>query len=196
MFGAETQLMERAENQEIFASIVHMINRFKHYFNRYDQPIYENPSPGNKKGGISTMEEKSLGCVQKSGKATVADVLDYGGTARKSGLNLLIGPGNDQMSCTNLTASGANIVIFTTGRGNPYGAPVPTIKLASNSKLAQYKNHWIDYDAGVLLNGAAFEETAEDFFQYILDVASGRKQTNNEKHAYKEISVFRDGVIL
>lgn len=142
------------------------------------------------------MEEKSLGCVQKGGHATVVDVLDYGEPCKRNGLNLLTGPGNDQVSCTNLAASGANLIIFTTGRGNPFGAPVPTIKLSSNSGLAARKPHWIDYDSGGLLENSNFSQETEAFLHYILDVASGKLLTNNEKKGYKEISIFRDGVIL
>ena len=196
MFGAETLLMQRAVSKEVFEKTVHLINDFKNYFTRYGQTIYENPSPGNKKGGISSLEEKSLGCTQKGGHAPVVDVLNYGQPATKSGLNLLIGPGNDQVSCTNLVASGAQIILFTTGRGNPFGSPVPTIKISTNTPLYERKKHWIDFNAGQILQGVSFEQATENLFAYVLDVASGRVQTNNEKFGYKEISVFRDGVIL
>lgn len=196
MFGAERLLMDRAVSEEVFEKIVKMINDFKSYFMRYGQAIYENPSPGNKKGGISTLEDKSLGCVQKGGTAPVTDVLDYGGQVKKSGLNLLIGPGNDQVSCTNLVASGAQLIVFTTGRGNPFGSPVPTIKVASNPLLARKKKNWIDFNAGKILEGNGIEDVAGEFFQYILDVASGKIRTKNEQNGYREISIFRDGVIL
>lgn len=196
MFGAETLLMERAISEEVFNDTVDLINNFKGYFTKYNQTIYENPSPGNKKGGISSLEEKSLGCTQKGGCAPVVGVLNYGEPVEKSGLNLLIGPGNDQVSCTNLVASGAQMVLFTTGRGNPFGSPVPTVKISSNSNLYNRKKHWIDFNAGQLLDGKSFEEMTDDFFNYILDVASGKIQTRNEEYGYKEISIFRDGVIL
>lgn len=196
MFGAETLLMKRAADREVFEKTVSLINDFKGYFTKYNQTIYENPSPGNKKGGISTLEEKSLGCTQKGGQSLVTDVLEYGQPVRKPGLNLLTGPGNDQVSCTSLAASGAQMILFTTGRGNPFGAPVPTVKISSNSGLYQRKKHWIDYNAGVILEGKTFEEAAAEFFDYLLDVASGRRNTRNEEYGYKEISVFRDGVIL
>ena len=196
MFGAETLLMKRAVNKEVFEKVVHLINDFKNYFTRYNQTIYENPSPGNKKGGISSLEEKSLGCTQKGGQAPVVDVLSYGQTAVKNGLNLLIGPGNDQVSCTNLVASGAQIILFTTGRGNPFGSPVPTIKISTNTALYERKKHWIDFNAGRILDGVSFDQATHDLLDYVLEVASGRAQTNNEKWGYKEISIFRDGVIL
>lgn len=196
MFGAETLLMERAVSREVFDETVDLINNFKHYFQKYNQTIYENPSPGNKKGGISSLEEKSLGCTQKGGQAPVVGVLDYGEPVEKNGLNLLIGPGNDQVSCTNLVASGAQMVLFTTGRGNPFGTPVPTVKISSNSNLYSRKKHWIDYNAGQLLEGKTFDQVTEDFFQYLLDMASGKIRTKNEEYGYKEISIFRDGVIL
>lgn len=196
MFGAENLLMERCVDKQTFEETVKLINNFKNYFTKYNQTIYENPSPGNKKGGISSLEEKSLGCVQKGGKAPVVGVLKYGEGITKNGLNLLIGPGNDQVSCTNLVASGAQIVLFTTGRGNPFGSPVPTVKVSSNSQLYHKKPHWIDYNAGQILDGSTFEETTQDFFQYILDLASGKIQAKNESNGYKEISIFRDGVIL
>ena len=196
MFGAESLLMDRAVSEEVFEKIVKLINDFKSYFIKYGQTIYENPSPGNKKGGISTLEDKSLGCVQKGGSAPVTDVLDYGEQVSESGLNLLIGPGNDQVSCTNLVASGVQLIVFTTGRGNPFGSPVPTVKVASNPVLARKKQNWIDYDAGKMLEGNRTENVPEGFFQYILDVASGKIQTKNEQNGYREISIFRDGVIL
>lgn len=196
MFGAETLLMERAVTEEVFNETVNLINNFKGYFTKYNQTIYENPSPGNKKGGISSLEEKSLGCTQKGGEAPVVGVLNYGDAVEKKGLNLLIGPGNDQVSCTNLVASGAQMVLFTTGRGNPFGSPVPTVKISSNTNLYNRKKHWIDYNAGQLLDGKTFDELTNDFFQYLLDVASGKIKTRNEEYGYKEISIFRDGVIL
>lgn len=196
MFGAETLLMERAVDRETFEKCVTLINNFKSYFIRYNQTIYENPSPGNKKGGISSLEEKSLGCTQKGGSAPVVDVLDYGEAARKCGLNLLIGPGNDQVSCTNLVASGAQMILFTTGRGNPFGAPVPTVKISSNSQIYLKKKHWIDFNAGQVLEDKDFEDMTNDFFSYLLKIASGEEMTQNEKNGYKEISIFRDGVIL
>lgn len=196
MFGAETLLMERCVDAATFEQTVALINNYKNYFTRYNQTIYENPSPGNKKGGISSLEEKSLGCIQKGGQAPVVGVLGYGESVGHNGLNLLTGSGNDQVSCTNLVASGATIVCFTTGRGNPFGSPVPTVKVASNTPLAERKPHWIDFNAGQVLDGRTFAQVTDDFFQYILDVASGRVTTRNEEFGYKEISVFRDGVIL
>ena len=195
MFGAETLLMERCVDEQTFLQTVDLINDYKKYFMRYNQPIYENPSPGNKAGGISTLEEKSLGCIQKGGTAPVAGVLGYGQQLVHKGLNLLTGSGNDQVSCTNLTASGATIIVFTTGLGNPFGAPVPTVKVASNQRLAQRKPHWIDFDASRVLR-EGFEQVTEAFVRYILDVASGRIRTRNEENGYKEISIFRNGVIL
>lgn len=195
MFGAETLLMERSVSEEVFDDVVNLINNYKRYFQKYNQTVYENPSPGNKDGGITTLEDKSLGCIQKGGNAPVVGVLNYGEQVKEKGLNLLTGSGNDQVSCTNLVASGAQLIIFTTGRGNPFGSPVPTIKLSSNTKLYEKKPHWIDYNAGQLVEGMSFDEVTEDFFNYIIEVASGKK-TNNELNGYKDISIFRDGVIL
>jgi len=196
MFGAETILMNRAVSREVFDSTVTLINDFKHYYERYNQTIYENPSPGNKKGGISTLEEKSLGCIQKGGKAPVVGVLSYGQQPREGGLHLLNGPGNDQISCTNLVASGATMVLFTTGRGNPMGTPVPTVKVASNNRLAQHKDGWIDFSAGDIIEGKSFDVLTDEFAEYLMNVASGRIQTRNELNGYRDISIFRDGVIL
>ncbi|MDL2271715.1 altronate dehydratase family protein [Desulfovibrio sp. OttesenSCG-928-I05] len=196
MFGAETRLMARAASEAVFEDIVRLINDYKGYFIRYGQTIYENPSPGNKAGGISTLEEKSLGCIQKGGQAPVAGVLGYGQHVRSRGLNLLTGSGNDQVSCTNLVASGANLVLFTTGRGTPLGTPVPTLKISSNSKLFERKRNWMDFNAGRILEGVGMEETADALMALILDVASGRTQTRNEVNGYRDISLFRDGVIL
>ncbi len=195
MFGAEHLLMERCETQELFLKTVDLINDFKDYFTRHNQVIYENPSPGNKEGGITTLEEKSLGCIQKGGSAQVVDVLSYGDVATKSGLNLLNGPGNDIVAITNLTAAGAHLILFTTGRGTPVGAPVPTIKIASNHTLAQKKKNWIDFNAAPVLDSESIEALADSLLDYTLQVASGKK-TKNEQSGYREISIFKDGIVL
>lgn len=196
MFGAEKLLMNRAINEEVFSNLVDMINNFKQYFKSYGQSIYENPSPGNKDGGISTLEDKSLGCIQKGGHSNVVDILDIGQQAKKSGLNLLNGPGNDQVSCTNLAASGCSIIVFTTGRGTPFGSVVPTIKMATNSEIAEKKPNWIDFNAGKIIDeDISFEELRDEFIKYLLEVASG-KETNNEKNDFREIALFKNGVIL
>ncbi|MBB6637287.1 UxaA family hydrolase [Cohnella thailandensis] len=196
MFGAETILMNRAENEEVFGRIVDLINDFKRYFIRHDQEIYENPSPGNKDGGITTLEEKSLGCTQKGGHAIVTDVLPYGERVKKPGLNLLEAPGNDLVSVTALSASGAHIVLFTTGRGTPFGGPVPTVKLSTNSELAARKKNWIDYNAGQLLEGKTMAELTDELWDYLLELASGDRRTHNETNGFREIAIFKDGVIL
>ena len=196
MFGAETRLMERAVSKEVFEDIVGLINNFKEYFMRYGQPIDRNPAPGNIRSGISTDEDKALGNIQKGGSAPIVDVLYYGDQAQKNGLSLLIGSGNDAVSVTNLTASGATVILFTTGNGNPFGAFVPTVKISSNTALSRKKADWIDYNAGQVLDGKSFDEVTDDLFRTVLDVASGRKQTKNEEFGYREISIFRDGVIL
>ena len=196
MFGAEQVLMDRAASREVFDGIAAMVNDFKQYFLKHEQPVYENPSPGNKAGGLTTLEEKSLGAIQKGGRATVQRVLRYGAPALPGGLQLLEAPGNDGVSCTAMVASGATLLLFTTGRGTPLGFPVPTIKLSSNSAIAEKKPHWIDFNAGALLDGSAtMDELADRLFAYVLDVASGR-QTNNEKHGYREIAIWKEGVTL
>ena len=192
MFGAEHLLMERAENKEVFDRIVTLINDFKDYYTAHGQVVYENPSPGNKAGGITTLEEKSLGCVQKGGLSKVVDVLDYGEIINKSGLSLLNGPGNDIVAVTNLTAAGAHIILFTTGRGTPLGAPVPTVKISTNASLAERKKAWIDFDASPMLDGI---DPTDELFDLVLEVASG-KETKNELNGYREISIFKDGVTL
>lgn len=195
MFGAEKLLMKRCENEKVFNKSVNMINSFKQYFFSHNQECYENPSPGNHDGGITTIEEKSLGCIQKGGKAIITDVLEYGEHCKKQGLNLLTGPGNDIVSTTNLTAAGANIILFTTGRGTPLGASVPTIKVSSNSRLAKRKSNWIDFNAGELIESNDFENMTEEIFKLLIDIASGR-QTKNEQNGYRDISIFKDGVIM
>ncbi len=195
MFGAETILMERAESEEVFEDIVELINNFKEYFLAHNLPIYENPSPGNKEGGISTLEDKSLGCTQKGGKSKVVDVLKYGEISRNKGLNLLNSPGNDLVASTALGASGCHMVLFTTGRGTPFGSFVPTVKVSTNSKLYQLKLHWIDFNAGVLLEDKLMEEVLTDFIDYVISVASG-EYVNNEKNGFKEISILKTGVTL
>ena len=192
MFGAETILMNRCKNEAVFEKTVHLINDFKDYFIRHNQVVYENPSPGNKKGGITTLEDKSLGCVQKSGSADVADVIQIGESVKNKGLNLLTGPGNDIVAVTNLTASGCNMILFSTGRGTPVGAPVPTVKIATNTPLAERKPHWIDFNAGPAIDG---ENLSDELMEYIISLANGEK-TNNEKNGYREISIFKDGVVL
>ncbi|MCC3373936.1 UxaA family hydrolase [Cohnella sp. REN36] len=196
MFGAETILMNRAEDEGVFGQIVSLINDFKQYFVRHDQEIYENPSPGNKAGGITTLEEKSLGCTQKGGRAIVRDVVPYGERIRKPGLTLLEAPGNDLVSVTALSAAGAHLVLFTTGRGTPFGGPVPTVKISSNSELAGRKRNWIDFDAGRLLTDRSMPELADELWTQIVRLASGEQETLNERNGFREIAIFKDGVIL
>jgi altronate hydrolase len=195
MFGAEGLLMERAENEEVFEKIVKLINGFKEYFISHGQPVYENPSPGNKAGGITTLEEKSLGCVQKGGRAPVVDVLPYGCQVTKKGLSLLEGPGNDLVSSTALGAAGCHMVLFSTGRGTPFGTFVPTVKVATNSDLYRRKGNWIDFNAGSLLEGEPMEKLLDKFIQKIIDVASGEK-TKSEENEFRQIAIWKDGVTL
>lgn len=195
MFGAETLLMNRCRDRATFDKTVALINNFKAYFIRHGQEVYENPSPGNKAGGITTLEDKSLGCTQKGGTAEVRDVLSYCEPVREKGLNLVQGPGNDLCAITALMASGAQMVLFTTGRGTPVGAPVPTVKVSTNTPLAEKKPGWIDFNAGVLVQGATMEETCEQFFKQLLAIASGQR-TQSETHDFREIAIFKDGVTL
>lgn len=195
MFGAETQLMNRCDTTELFDKTVHLINDFKAYFIANQQPIYENPSPGNKAGGISTLEEKSLGCTQKCGKSGVKDVLMYGDRIKTRGLNLLSAPGNDLVAATALASSGCHMVLFTTGRGTPFGTYVPTVKVSTNSNLYNNKPGWIDFNAGTLVEGESMESLSNRFIDYIIAVASGRV-TNNERKGYREIAIFKTGVTL
>ncbi len=192
MFGAEHLLMQRCESKEVFDKTVKLINDFKDYYTRHNQVIYENPSPGNKKGGITTLEEKSLGCVQKGGLSKVVDVLDYGDRLTKCGLSLLNGPGNDIVAITNLMAAGVHMILFTTGRGTPVGGAVPTVKIATNKNLAEHKSAWIDFDASGTLFG---NPLTDELLEYIIRVAEGEK-TKNEINGYREISIFKDGVTL
>jgi len=196
MFGAEQMLMNRAANDRVFAEIVAMVNGFKEYFLAHGQPIYENPSPGNKAGGLTTLEEKSLGAIQKGGQATVTQVLPYGAPATVAGLALVESPGNDGVSSTALVASGATVLLFTTGRGTPLGFPAPTIKIASNSEIAAKKPHWIDFNAGGAIDGTPLEQLADELFALVLEVASGRRLTRNEEQGYREIAIWKAGVTL
>ncbi|MCH1625447.1 UxaA family hydrolase [Ferdinandcohnia quinoae] len=196
MFGAERILMERAADEDVFHKIVDLINDFKEYFLKHDQPVYENPSPGNKAGGITTLEDKSLGCTQKAGTSRVVDVLNYGEVLTTNGLNLLNSPGNDLIASTALAAAGCQMVLFTTGRGTPFGTFVPTMKISTNSQIFELKPHWIDYNAGVLLDeGVLADEVLNDFVKYIIKVASG-EFVNNEKNDFREIAIFKSGVTL
>lgn len=192
MFGAETILMNRCQSSEVFDRTVELINDFKDYFTTHGQQIYENPSPGNRAGGITTLEEKSLGCTQKGGNSLVTDVLDYGDRVTKSGLNLLNGPGNDIVAITNLTACGCHLILFSTGRGTPLGAPVPTVKISSNSELFSRKSSWIDFNAGGIIDGETLDDS---FFEFIVSVANGAK-TKSEENGFREIAIFKDGVTL
>lgn len=187
MFGAEQILMNRCVNETVFEKAVNLINDYKQYFIAHGQPVSENPSPGNKEGGITTLEEKSLGCVQKGGTVPVTAVLDYGDTAEEPGLNLLNGPGNDMVAVTNLVAVGCQLILFTTGRGTPLGAPVPTVKIATNSALAQRKQGWIDFDAQ--------SQGEQELFDLLTETANG-KETRNEQNGFREIAIFKDGVTL
>lgn len=196
MFGAETLLMERCKDEETFEKCVHMINDFKEYFIKNGQEIYENPSPGNKKGGITTLEDKSLGCTQKSGTSKVIDVLKYGEVLKEKGLNLLSAPGNDLVATTALAAAKCHLVLFTTGRGNPYGGYVPTVKISTNTQLYEKKRKWIDFNAGrIVTENMSFEEITKEFIDYIVSVINGEK-TNNEKNRFQEIAIFKSGVTL
>ena len=195
MFGAETILMNRCQDEATFNKTVALINDFKEYFIKQGMPVYENPSPGNKAGGISTLEEKSLGCTQKCGKSIVRGVLKYGERLSVKGLNLLSAPGNDLVASTALAASGCQIVLFTTGRGTPFGSFVPTMKISTNSPLAEGKPGWIDFNAGVLAQGESMEEVSTRFIDFVLAAASGQS-VNNEKNGYREIAIFKSGVTL
>ncbi|MBR0166846.1 MAG: altronate dehydratase [Prevotella sp.] len=195
MFGAETILMNRCRTEELFQQTVSMINNFKEYFLSHGEPVGENPSPGNKAGGISTLEDKALGCTQKCGKAPVSGVMEYGDRLQSNGLNLLSAPGNDLVAATALAACGCHLVLFTTGRGTPFGTFVPTMKIATNPDLARRKQNWIDFSAGQLIEGRTMQELLPEFIDKVLSVASG-KPARNEENGYREISIFKNGVTL
>lgn len=195
MFGAETLLMNRCENEELFEKTVALINDFKNYFTSHNQTIYENPSPGNKEGGISSLEDKSLGCTQKSGSALVKGILAYGEQVTAKGLNLLSAPGNDLVASTALAASGAHIVLFTTGRGTPFASPVPTVKISSNSPLYEHKKNWIDFNCGSMVSGTSLEDLGDELFRYVIDVASGKK-VKAEEAGFHDMAIFKQGVTL
>ncbi|MBD5356136.1 MAG: altronate dehydratase [Bacteroides sp.] len=195
MFGAETLLMNRAVNKEIFYKTVALINNFKEYFRSYGQPVYENPSPGNKAGGITTLEEKSLGCVQKAGNAQVADVLQYGERLSHTGLNLLQAPGNDLVASSALGFAGCQLILFTTGRGTPFGTFVPTLKISTNSTLTSHKPKWIDFNAGELINKDTPSEALHRLINKVIATANGETARNEDANA-KEIAIFKSGVTL
>jgi altronate hydrolase len=195
MFGAETILMNRCKTPELFNQTVKLINDFKEYFLSHGEPVGENPSPGNKAGGISTLEDKALGCTQKCGRAQVSGVLGYGDRLKVNGLNLLSAPGNDLVAATALASSGCQLVLFTTGRGTPFGTFVPTMKISTNNELFAKKPNWIDFNAGQLLKGVPMNDVLRDFIKKIIAVASGEK-TRNEENGYQEISIFKNGVTL
>lgn len=196
MFGAEDLLMKRCINKAVFDRAVHMLNGFKDYFLQHGEVVYKNPSPGNKIGGITTLEDKSCGCVQKGGTAPIIDVIDYGDAVTERGLNILYAPGNDLVSATALVAAGAHMILFTTGRGTPFGAPAPTVKISTNTPLAVKKGNWIDFNAGTVADGTdTLEQSAQKLFQKVLAIASG-EQTRSEIQGFRDISIFKDGVIL
>ncbi|MBW8780498.1 MAG: altronate dehydratase [Verrucomicrobia bacterium] len=199
MFGAEEPLLSRAASREVFDQGLAMINGFKDYFRSHNEPIGENPSPGNRAGGITTLEDKSLGCVQKGGRASIAQIAGYGDPAKPGlgGLCLVNAPGNDGVSCTAMTAAGAHAILFTTGRGTPLGVPVPTIKIASNHDLAERKKTWIDFDASpVLTPGVSIDEVARELIATVIAIASGQRQARNEINGFREITLWKDGVTL
>ena len=195
MFGAETILMNRCRTEELFQQTVSMINNFKEYFLSHGEPVGENPSPGNKAGGISTLEDKALGCTQKCGKAPVSGVMEYGDRLQHNGLNLLSAPGNDLVAATALASCGCHLVLFTTGRGTPFGTFVPTMKIATNPTLAKNKPGWVDFSAGQLVEGRTMQELVPEFIDKVLSVASGQP-ARNEENGYREISIFKNGVTL
>ena len=195
MFGAETILMNRCQDRATFDKTVSLINDFKEYFMKQGMPVYENPSPGNKAGGISTLEEKSLGCTQKCGKSIVRGVLRYGERLRSKGLNLLSAPGNDLVASTALASSDCQIVLFTTGRGTPFGTFVPTMKISTNSNLYNRKPNWIDFNAGALVEGTEMKDLVKQFIDKVIAIASG-EPARNEINGYREISIFKNGVTL
>ena len=195
MFGAETILMNRCENRQLFEQTVSLINNFKNYFLSHGEPVGENPSPGNKAGGISTLEDKALGCTQKCGRAPVSGVLEYGDRLQTPGLNLLSAPGNDLVAATALASAGCHLVLFSTGRGTPFGTFVPTMKISTNSDLYNRKKNWIDFNAGQLVDGKTMKELVPEFIDKILAVASG-EPARNEVNGYSEISIFKNGVTL
>ena len=196
MFGAEGFLMDRCINHDVFVKAEQMINGFKEYFISHNEVVYDNPSPGNKQGGITTLEDKSCGCVQKGGTAPIMDVIGYGDPVVTKGLNMLYGPGNDLVSATAMTAAGAHLILFSTGRGTPFSAPAPTLKISTNTPLAEKKSGWIDYNTGVIADGEkTIDETAQGLLDLVIRVASG-EQTKAEKHGFREISIFKDGVVL
>jgi altronate hydrolase len=196
MFGAETLLMNRCKNTEIFWKTVAMIQRFKDYFLSHHEVVYENPSPGNHAGGITTLEDKSCGCVQKSGTAPIEDVLDYGERVKGNGLFLLYGPGNDMVSSTAMTAAGAHLILFSTGRGTPFGTPAPVLKISSNTALFEKKKNWMDFNAGTVADGAcSLDEAGHALFQLVLAVAGGIP-TQSERLGFRDISIFKTGITL
>lgn len=196
MFGAETILMNRSRDRLTFDKTVNLINNFKKYFMRYGEEIDSNPSPGNKAGGITTLEDKSLGCIQKGGTAKVVDVLSYGQPVSHKGLNLLQAPGNDLVASTALAISGAHMVLFTTGRGTPFACPVPTVKISSNTALSRKKSGWIDFNAGQLLEGRSMRDVAAEFFDFVIAVASGEIHAKSESLDKRDLPIFKDGVTL
>ena len=195
MFGAEVSLMNRCETEDLFHQTVTLVNDFKNYFKSHNQTIYENPSPGNKKGGISSLEDKSLGCTQKSGSAPVKGVLSYGERINEKGLNLLSAPGNDLVASTALAASGAHIVLFTTGRGTPFACPVPTVKISTNNQLAEKKHNWIDFNCGVIVNDTPLDELSDDLLDFVLDIASGKK-SKSEEAGFHDMAIYKQGFTL
>ena len=196
MFGAEAILFNRCKDKDTFDKAVAMVNNFKKYFTDHGQTVYENPSPGNKAGGITTLEDKSCGCVQKGGNAQIVDVLGYADPVRIKGLSLLSGPGNDMVSTTDLTAAGAHMILFTTGRGTPFGAPVPTVKISTNTELYEKKRDWIDINAGTVADGTeTLDRVGSRLFDLVMNIANGQK-TRQEINGYREISILKDGVTL
>jgi altronate hydrolase len=163
-----------------------MIEDFKAYYTTQGFPVYENPSPGNKKGGITTLEEKSLGCIKKAGTSKLVDVLGYGDRVTKKGLSALNAPGNDLIAATALAASGCQIVLFTTGRGTPFSTFVPTMKIATNDTMSAFKRNWIDFNA--------FSMDEDGLWDLLLKTANGEYTCKSED--VREIAFYKTGVTL
>jgi altronate hydrolase len=174
IWGAEHLLLRRATSQGVADKLNARLDWWRAYADKHGMELNNNPSPGNLKGGLTTILEKSLGAVAKSGSTPLTDVIGYAEPLKTQGLTFMDSPGYDPCSATGQIASGANLIVFTTGRGSVFGAkPAPSIKVASNAKLASWMDEDMDIDASPVLTGTPMAEVGAEIFERMLAVASG-----------------------
>jgi altronate hydrolase len=197
IFGAEHLLVKRARNREVAEKLLDCIRKYKVYLNRFAGSFDDNPSPGNKEGGLTNILEKSLGAVAKGGTSPLIDVYDYAERVTAPGFTFMNTPGYDPVSLTGLAAGGCNLIAFTTGRGSAIGFPtIPVIKVATNSNTYRRMTDNMDVNAGAIADGeATVQQIGQAIFDLMLEVATGR-HTCAERLGHKEFVPWRIGPVM